>query len=844
MVDNPVDVLTPDPGESSIAASEQVLAEVLAQVVRVGRVSVDSNFFSDLGADSMVMAHFCARLRKRDDVPSVSMKDVYRHPTVRGLAAALTDTAPPTPEASPPPVVAPHRQAPPPPVSGTSHYVTCGALQLLFFLAYSYVVALALAQGVEWISDGVGLLGTYLRAVIFGAALFLGASVLPVVAKWVLIGRWRPQRIRIWSLAYVRFWCTKTLIRTSPLVLFVGSPLYPLYLRALGAKIGRRVSIFSRHVPVCADLLTIGDGSVIRKDTYYNCYRAESGLIRTGPITLGRDVLVGEVTVLDIDTAMGDRTQLGHTSSLHAGQVVPDGEHWHGSPAQPTEVDYRRVGPARCGGARRAMYSTTQVLMALFLYIPLIVAGVVILVAAVPESTSILEPGPTALDDWTFYADALAGSAIFVFGAVVLGVLLTATVPRALNLTLKPDVVYPLYGVRYAVHRIIVLVTNRRFFTILFGDSSGIVHYLLRLGYRLSPVEQTGSNFGMAVKHDIPYLSSVGKGTMVADGLSIINAEFSPSSFSVSPVTIGPRNFLGNYIAYPSRGRTGDNCLLATKVMVPLDGAIRENVGLLGSPSFEIPRTVLRDSRFDHLKDGEVFRRRLAAKTRHNAFTMGVHLFARWLYFFCVTVIASAAVDLYDSLGAAVIVLAGLLTLLFAIVYMLLTERAAAGRGGLRPLYCSIYEQPFWRHERYWKITTPTEAIAVFNGTPYKSLVWRLLGTRIGSHVFDDGCFIPERSLVTIGNECTLNEGSRIQCHSQEDGTFKSDRTTLGNGCTIGVNSLVHYGVTMGDTSTLAPDAFLMKGEQVPAQAYWAGNPAREMPTSLPNSRPIRPQGG
>ncbi len=100
-------------------------------------------------------------------------------------------------------------------------------MQLLFFLAYSYVVALVLAQGVEWISDGVGLLGTYLRAVIFGAALFIGASVLPVVAKWVLIGRWRPQRIRLWSLTYVRFWCAKTLIRTSPLVLFVGSPLYP-----------------------------------------------------------------------------------------------------------------------------------------------------------------------------------------------------------------------------------------------------------------------------------------------------------------------------------------------------------------------------------------------------------------------------------------------------------------------------------------------------------------------------------------------------------------------------------------------------------------------------------------
>ena len=41
-----------------------------------------SHFFDDLGADSMVMARFCARVRKRPDLPSVSMKDVYRHPTI------------------------------------------------------------------------------------------------------------------------------------------------------------------------------------------------------------------------------------------------------------------------------------------------------------------------------------------------------------------------------------------------------------------------------------------------------------------------------------------------------------------------------------------------------------------------------------------------------------------------------------------------------------------------------------------------------------------------------------------------------------------------------------------
>ena len=65
-------------------------------------------------------------------------------------------------------------------------------------------------------------------------------------------------------------------------------------------------------------------------------------------------MFVGEKTVLDIDTSMGDGAQLGHTSSLHGGQAVPDGERWHGSPAQRTEVDYRQGRPgataARCAG--------------------------------------------------------------------------------------------------------------------------------------------------------------------------------------------------------------------------------------------------------------------------------------------------------------------------------------------------------------------------------------------------------------------------------------------------------------------------------------------------------------
>ena len=68
---------------------ENVLAGVLADVLRVDSVPVDSHFFDEQGADSLLMAHFCARVRKRGDLPPVSMRDIYRHPTIGRLAAAL-----------------------------------------------------------------------------------------------------------------------------------------------------------------------------------------------------------------------------------------------------------------------------------------------------------------------------------------------------------------------------------------------------------------------------------------------------------------------------------------------------------------------------------------------------------------------------------------------------------------------------------------------------------------------------------------------------------------------------------------------------------------------------------
>jgi non-ribosomal peptide synthetase-like protein len=811
----------PDAAES-YTATERLLAELLADVACVEHISAESHFFDDLGANSLTMAHFCARVRKHPELPSVSIRDVYGHPTLRSLAAALTKTAA-TPAAPPPP-------AEPVPPGSTFRYTLCGVVQLLLFAGYCLLATTGYMRGYEWVADASGFVAVYLRSAVFGALALSALCVLPVAAKWLLIGRWKPVEFPVWGPAYLRFWIVKALLRTSPMLLFVGNPLYVLYLRALGARIGPGVTVLSRTLPVCTDLLTIGAGTVIRKDSSFLCYRARAGRIRTGPVTLGRDVFVGEHTVLDIGTALGDGSQLGHSSALRDGESVPAGESRHGSPARRTDVDHIRVAPLPCGTLRRAGYGLAALLQALLLYVPLTVGGTCLLLTAAPALHTLLDPASLHLTTARFYAEAAALSLALFAGSVVVAAVAVFVVPRLLRPLVKPDRTYPLYGFHYSVHRTVARLTNLKFFTWLCGDSSYIVPCLRALGYDLSRVEQTGSNFGTAVQHETPYLVKVGAGTMVADGLSVMNADYSSTSFRLSRTAIGGHNFLGNAIAYPVGGRTGENCLLATKVLVPLDGEIREGVGLLGSPPFEIPRSVERDSRFDHLREGEELRRRLAAKNRFNLRSMGLLLFLRWLHAFALTVLGFAAFDLYGHgdgpAGLLALTALPLAALVFTVLYYALVERSLTRFRPLRPRLCSIYDPVFWRQERLWKL--PDAHLEVLNGTPYKSLVWRLLGVRIGRRVFDDGVYITERTLTAVGDDCTLAAGSKIQAHSQEDGTFKSDHVTIGAGSTLEVGAFVHYGVVLGEGAVLAPDSFLMKGEEVPPHARWGGNPATE----------------
>ena len=556
-------------------------------MLKVERVSVEDHFFNDLGAHSLLMARFCAKLRQYPEMSNVSMRDIYQNPTVAKLAVRLEGAANENlVAAKPEPVHVP---------SDLSYY-GCGALQLLFYAGYGLLVLRVAAFGLEWTYRDI-----HTRSISICAASspprppssFL--SALPIAAKWLLVGKWKGERIPIWSLRYFRFWVVKTLIRTAPVAAFAGSPLYNLYLRALGARIGRGAVIHSRFVPVATDLFSVGDNTVLRKDSILLGYRARSNFIEIGPIDIGSDAFVGEASVLDIDTAMGDGAQLGHASSLQSGQRVPDGKRYHGSPAVETQSDYCPIAPMPCSTRRRAIYAALQLVGLRRHRGAGLHAGAELLVRRVRllhrhrRRPHFHELTPA------FVAVMLIASAAVTVGGLLLGLGVVYAVPRLCNLFLQPGRTYVLYGFHYWLQTVVFTLSNSRFYNLLFGDSSFIVHYMRFVGWKLNEVEQTGSNFGTNQRHDNPFLCEIGSGTMVSDGLSMINMHMSASSFRLAPTRIGERNYLGNDIHYPPDGRTGANCLLGTKVMIPIDGPVRENVGLLGSPCFEIPRMVERD---------------------------------------------------------------------------------------------------------------------------------------------------------------------------------------------------------------------------------------------------------
>ena len=811
-------------------ALERILCDALKSSLALDLVSIDGDFFKEYAAHSLLMARFCARIRQVSPLTQVAMRDIYAHTNVRRLAAAMQAARPTVETYAEASIEAPSRLA----------YTLTGAAQLAFY-AVAFLIGVAAIQAsfaftYNVIHSPAALL---LRAEIVAVGWFLGLNLLAIAAKWVLIGRARPTTIKLWSPAYFRFWVARRLISIAPAYLFAGEPLFNLFLRCLGAKIGARAVIASVAVPVAADLFEVGEDAVIARRVMAPGHGVVGQSLHFGPIAIGKGAFVGEASVLDIDTALGDFAELGHASSLQRGQRVPHGKRYHGSPAEETATQFRLADEMATGAWRRALFTIGQLVLALVVLGPLADAAatwaLALWVAGADVAKLGAQPVNTALDLLPTVFGLTA--ALFVV-SLLSGLVWIYAVPRLLNLFLREGRHYRLYGLHHFLQRNVSGFSNSGFFHLLFGDSVFIDKYLRLAGVKLARAPSTGSNFGTEQSFENPFFCVIGAGTVASDGLTMGNVTFSSHAFRIGTARVGANSFLGTDVFVPPGARIGENCMLGTKVMAPIDGPMRENVGLLGSPAFEIPRAAARDVELAGRLTAAERETRLAEKTRHNIVTglamLGMSFALDFLALYALTLTA----ELYGWRNVWAMASAMAFIAVASLALHIVVERAAYGFRRMKPLVATSYDRAFWEIERFWKLSGAGSHASFFAGTPFRPMVLRLAGARVGRCVYDDGANMSERTLVEIGDGAALNQGVMLQSHSLEEGAYKSDFIRIGAGSTVGVGAFVHYGVTLGERTRLDPDAFLMKGEVTPPDSRWRGNPAqlvgrREMPAAM-----------
>ena len=116
--------------------------------------------------------------------------------------------------------------------------------------------------------------------------------------------------------------------------------------------------------------------------------------------------------------------------------------------------------------------------------------------------------------------------------------------------------------------------------------------------------------------------------------------------------------------------------------MIPIDGPVRENVGLLGSPSFEIPRAVERDKNLNPPLDDADRLEALRQKNGYNIRSMIMLVLANWFFAFLSLLAGFVALLHFHLHGFLAIWAFGMF---FALIGIALVRDGRARQHRLRP---------------------------------------------------------------------------------------------------------------------------------------------------------------
>ncbi|MFD3938513.1 Pls/PosA family non-ribosomal peptide synthetase [Streptomyces sp. NPDC058611] len=184
---------------------------------------------------------------------------------------------------------------------------------------------------------GPGIAG---GALLSGAVLLaagLAACGVAVAAKWLLVGRHRAGEHPLWSGFVWRNELADTFVEVLAVPWLVGAvpgtPLLSLWLRGLGARIGRGVWCESYWLPE-TDLVVLGDAVSVNRGCVLQTHLFHDRILRTDTVVLREGATLGPGGIVLPGSTIGARSTLGPASLVMAGESVPADTRWLGNPIE------------------------------------------------------------------------------------------------------------------------------------------------------------------------------------------------------------------------------------------------------------------------------------------------------------------------------------------------------------------------------------------------------------------------------------------------------------------------------------------------------------------------------
>jgi non-ribosomal peptide synthetase-like protein len=214
-------------------------------------------------------------------------------------------------------------------------------------LVVTFAIGVAVLFAVQWLAVSFG----WLWAALAGGVVLLAAGAvaggIAVIAKWLVVGRIRAIEHPLWSSFVWRNEVSDTFVETVAAPWFAraasGTPVMNLWLRALGAKIGRGVWCETYWLPE-ADLVTLGRGATVNRGCVVQTHLFHDRIMRMDTVVLEEGSTLGTHCVALPAARIGAGATVGPASLVMRGDEVPPSTRWQGNPIAPWNVFRKKRG--------------------------------------------------------------------------------------------------------------------------------------------------------------------------------------------------------------------------------------------------------------------------------------------------------------------------------------------------------------------------------------------------------------------------------------------------------------------------------------------------------------------